>query len=315
MKTLFILFLTCLSHFVFAQLEKKFYDYKWEPCQPEKARYVSIVSKTDSGYQRQHYYLHEKSLQFTGLFDDADCSFPNGQFLWFHSNKKVKTIGQYVNGKKEGAWVSYHDNSMMADSTFYKDNVETGIQMSWYSNGFTKDSLQILDDGSAVQVGWFDNGHISHAGYFDPEGKKKGIWKYFHHNGGLSCKEIWKDGLVVDSQYFREDGEAQLEGFVFNRPAIYPGGEKEWNKYVNKKCYFPIQYKIANADSAIVVVEYAINEEGVAEDIRVVSPFYPDFDKVAVDAIKGAKKWQPAIDHNRRVKFYQRFSLVFTQQE
>ena len=33
-----------------------------------------------------------------------------------------------------------------------------------------------------------------------------GNWYYYHRNGKISAKEVYEDGLLVDAEYFNEDG-------------------------------------------------------------------------------------------------------------
>lgn len=64
---------------------------------------------------------------------------------------------------------------------------------------------------------------------------------------------------------------------------------------------------------AIVVVDAAIDEEGNVTDILLTAPLHPDFDKIALTVMRKAPKWIPAINHNRKVKFYFRQPVVFQQ--
>lgn len=49
-----------------------------------------------------------------------------------------------------------------------------------------------MNDSTYVQVGWFDDGMISYAGYL-VNGEKQGKWRYFHHNGQVSVIEFYVD--------------------------------------------------------------------------------------------------------------------------
>jgi outer membrane biosynthesis protein TonB len=86
-------------------------------------------------------------------------------------------------------------------------------------------------------------------------------------------------------------------------------------KYLNKHMFFPAQYNITNADEAVVVVDANIDEDGHMTDAEVSTPFYPDFDKIARQAVQKSPDWIPARMHNRHVKFFIRQPVVFSQPE
>jgi hypothetical protein len=102
---------------------------------------------------------------------------------------------------------------------------------------------------------------------------------------------LYKDGVLMNKQYFDEQGNA-TDTANKDRPASFPGGQKAWVNYLGKKLYFPTQYKLVNADKAIVVVDAVIDEEGNVTDVTVSTPFHPAFDKIAVEVVRKSPKWQ-----------------------
>jgi hypothetical protein len=65
----------------------------------------------------------------------------------------------------------------------------------------------------------------------------------------------------------------------------------------------------------VVVVTGAVNESGDVTDLYISTPFFPPFEKEALNAIRRSPKWQPAIEHNRRVRYYFTQPVVFSQPE
>ena len=296
-----------------AQTIEKFYDYKWNECEPGAARFLAVISKTDSGFSRSDFFIHEKTLQMSGKYKDIDCKIQNGYFHYFHSNGIVASVGQYINNKKEGLWLAYHNNGMMSDSANYTNGKPIGINLSWHSNGYNQDSIVTNADGSYVQVSWFDNGVPSSAGIYNNEDKRIGKWFFFHKNGKKSSEEIYTAGKIDEEKFFDENGDLTDKKYVDKEPT-FPGGNKAWQEYVFKKSYFPEQYKIVNADKAVVVVTFSIDEEGTVCEVFVSTPFFPQFDKIAEQAIKESPKWSPAVNHNRKVKFTLRQPVTFSQE-
>jgi len=315
MRYIILLLLVTIFSKVNSQTVEKFFDYRWKSCEANEARFYCTITKTDSGYNRRDYFIVEKSLQMIGKYTDLHCKVPNGHFKYFHSNGFLESEGVYINGKKNGIWLSFHNNGMISDSTMYDHGNISGTSLSWHPNGYISDSTIYNEDGSGIQVTWFENGAPSTAGLYSAGRKQSGKWKYFHSNGAISSIEIYDNGTLTDKTYYDETGKMETDTSSKDRDAIFPGGNSAWLDYLFKNAYFPDQYKIANADKAVVVVSFAVNENGKVVDVFVSTPFYPEFDTIAKNAVLRSPKWKPAIKHNRKVKFWMRQPVTFSQEQ
>ena len=312
MKVFITAVLLIFCTYLFGQTIEKYYTYNWKECNTDEARFYSTIQNTDSGYVRKDYFLHERSMQMMGKYKDKECKVKDGYFHYYHPNRMLDAIGKYENNEKEGLWLhSYPAGSLMDSGVYSKGNI-IGTYLSWHSNGFMRDSFVINEEGKGVQITWFDNGNISSAG-FVVNYSNYGTWKYYHKNGQVSFKKTYQNKVVVDKQYFNESGEIIIDTTNKDRDAAFPGGNKAWVKYLLKQIYFPSQFKIVNADQAVVVVNFTINEDGKLEDVEVSTPFYPDFDKIAKNAIMKCPGWLPAINDNRKVKSMMRQPITFAQ--
>ena len=315
MKIFITVLLSVCSTLLIGQDIEKFYTYNWQECEPNEARFYCTIRNTDSGYVRRDYFIHEKSLQMRGKYIDKESRVKNGYFYYFHPNGFLDATGKYENDKKEGLWLHYYPNGMLMDSAVYSNGNIIGTSLSWYSNGYMKDSTVINEEGKGVQITWFDNGNLSSAGFLINHTKPSGIWKYYHKNGQISSKETYQNEVLTNKLYFNENGDAISDTRSNDRDALFPGGDKAWQKYLMKQAYFPEQFKIVNGDKAVVVVTFTINEDGKVEDIEVSTPFYPAFDKIAKNAIAKSPVWLPSINHNRKVKFRMLQPIVFAQSD
>ena len=300
----------------YSQKIERYFDYRWHDTTATNARFYSLMEKTDSGWHRKDYYLHSLSLQMEGLYKDSACKISSGRFRYFHPTRFIESTGTYRDGKKQGLWLHYYSDGIMEDSTVYDNGNPVGIRLSWYHNGYLSDSASYNPDGSGIHVFWFDNGNPSAAGRYAPGYKKYGKWQYFYKNGGPSAFEIYDgSGVLKDKQYFDEKGGPVPDTTNKDKSAEFPGGLKAWGKYLGKALYFPDQYKFTNGDQAVVVVEAIIDEDGKVVDVEAVVPFYPAFDKIALDAVRKSPNWVPAIEHNRKVRHQIRQPIVFSQPE
>src|SRR6185503_15906503 len=103
-----------------------YYDYMWKPCEAGRARYVSSVIKTDSGWFRSDYYVTPFRLQMSGLYEDSANNIENGYFHYYYANGMPEHVGSSVHNKKEGLWLSFYSNGAMNDSTFYHNGTPVG---------------------------------------------------------------------------------------------------------------------------------------------------------------------------------------------
>ncbi len=313
MRTTITTAILLLSLSCFAQKIEKFFDYAWRPTIANTARYYALIEKKDTVWHRKDFFIHEGKLQMEGYYQDSTCKKEEGKFSYYHANGALEAIGAYKNGKREGFWLRYHDNGMMQDSVIYEGGKVVGTRLRWHPNGFLSDSSVMNKDGSGMEVSWFDNGNPSAAGRYAAGNKMHGKWQFFHRNGKPSATEVYENGTLLSKQYFDEEGNTLSDTTSRDKAASFPGGLKAWQKYLLKNLYFPSQWKISNADQAIVVVNAVIDEEGNVTDIALYAPLHPDFDKIALNVIRKSPKWIPSIAHNRKVKYYFRQPVVFQQ--
>ena len=69
------------------------------------------------------------------------------QGFWMENVMGVTYRGQYVNHKREGNWISYHQGTLLISSIdFYKNGMKNGISISIDSKGnFTKEEHYMND--------------------------------------------------------------------------------------------------------------------------------------------------------------------------
>jgi hypothetical protein len=300
----------------YCQKTEKYFDYQWHQTDALHARFYSLIEHTDSGWHRRDYFMHSLTLQMEGHYEDSACTVPTGGFRYFYPTRYMESMGIYRKGKKQGLWLQYYSDGTLFDSTVFESGNAVGIRESWYRNGYLSDSANYGPDGGGVYFAWFDNGEPSCAGRYAAGHKKYGKWHYFHRSGRISATEIFdQQGRLQDRSYFDEQGRPALDTANLDRPASFPGGAKAWSSYLGQALYFPDQYKFTNGDEAAVVVTATINEEGKIIDAEVTVPFYPAFDKIALDAIRRSPDWIPAMDHHRKVRSFIRQPVIFSQPE
>lgn len=315
-KNFFLIIFTLLnSQYGFSQryIERYYSENRKELFSSDGARFYTISTNTDSGWYTKDYILTINKLQMSGLFEDKENNIKNGIFYWFFPDGKIKTIGKYTHNLKDGTWLQYYSNGSLEDSLNYEKGNRRGISISWYLDGKIKDSFNNNENGNGIGVSWFDNGQPSSAGRYINFNNQHGRWNYYHKNGKISAVELYDNGILKDHQYFDEKGILS-DTSLYNSEAEFPGGTKGWHKYLSAKLYFPGNLNFKNSYTAGIVITGIINEDGQVLNAEVSVPLHPEFDKIALNAVNKSPKWIPAISHNRRVYFYFRQLVTFTQE-
>jgi antitoxin component YwqK of YwqJK toxin-antitoxin module len=306
-----------LSFFVITaahtQKIEKYFDYNWKECAPDMARFYGLIQKTDSGWLKQDYFLIEKKLQMEALYQDSACTKAIGEYYMFYPNGKLQTLGKYSNNEKQGLWISLYPDGFMQDSTIYENGQPVGVSKQWHENGFLSDSTIYNPDGSAVRFSWFDDGNIAAAGRLNPLGHLQGKWQYFHYNGKLSALETYNNDVLVNKQYFSEDGTQMQDTTDHTRKAEFKGGVNGWLRWLEKNLYPPANFRITNADKGTVITSFVIDKEGKLSNIYLPVPFFEPYNDIVLRVFRSSPKWIPAFEHNRAVKYRHKQSITFVQ--
>lgn len=311
----FALLVVCFSNQTSAQVKETFYDFFWKPCDPINARFFSTIEKTDSGWLRNDYFIYEKRLQMQALYRDEACKINNGKMVFYHANGNVSVVGSMKDGLQQGVCLSFHNNGMMSDSANYLNGIPVGSRVIWYSNGFMSDSIYHLNDSLDVHMEWFDDGKPA-AGGFIKKGKPHGKWTYYHYNGIQAGELLYHEGKITSCKYFNEDGSEVKDTATANSKSIFKkNGDQGWQDYLNRKLYWPPNYKFSESGTVTVGVEFTIDENGKIIDPYIYLPFHPEFDKIALEVVKNSPAWKPAVQHNRRIKATRRQPISFSQPE
>lgn len=307
----FILFLLLfLSNQTKAQ-RQQWFDFKGEPSATAAASFFSEYIPDAEGFLHNRFFLATKTLAFSEQITDTFSFTKHGNFQSFYANGKVKSIGQYRNGEKDGLWLIFHPNGMLADSTWYKDAIPAGTAFAWYDNGFMSDSLHYEKDKN-FKVSWYDNGALlSHGAFGIHDSVKTGTWVFYHKNAVVSSKQQFNTlGALMTAKYFDEKGNVAPQQTWLSEQQQDELFTRDFTKYLGKELYFPLNVSLTSRDAITIVVAFYIDEAQNLKEVTVSVPFHEAFDQVAVNVIKKYKKWPVFMDQNRKVS--RRFSIPVT---
>jgi antitoxin component YwqK of YwqJK toxin-antitoxin module len=126
-----------------------------------------------------------------------------------------------------------------------------------------------------------------------------GNWYYYHRNGKQSGKEVYEDGLLVDAEYFNEDGSklTDITAAVREKPS-FPGGVVEMDKFVQKVIELPEEV-IKNKITGKMAVGFFVEPDGSLSNPKIELSLNRALDEAAFKVLDQMPKWIPAKSHNR----------------
>lgn len=172
---------------------------------------------------------------------DSD-SLPNGKWMWFYKDEKVRLTGSYHHGLKNGYFKSYDkDGNLISTEKYVNGEKEKkaekfaalDVRTDYYPNGkikvvgtYTKQGVpegvrrEYDQKGHVIKSYIFKFGKIIGEGIFTDAGQKQGFWKEFYDDGKLKASGFYnKDLRVKKWQFFYPNGQLEEKGkYVDNDP-------------------------------------------------------------------------------------------------
>lgn len=153
------------------------------------------------------YYEKFKDEPFNGkVKGKANGNIINGKkdglWLSYHDNGQLDSKGEYKNGEMNGAWVYYHNNGILIGKGNWHKGKRDGLWERYYNNGRLWYKGQY---NKGVQHGHWatyeHDGQLTEKGHYQ-NGKKEGAWVTYAYslNGALDSKliDVFENGIKVD---------------------------------------------------------------------------------------------------------------------
>ncbi len=167
-----------------------------------------------------------------------------GEWIEYHENGQIRYKGNYVNGTMNGEWIRYYKNGQIANKWNYLNGELKGEATCYYKNGQLKVKVKIRETGSRddwkIRMEEYDKSEASGSWvqYSTLEERVKQREGYDHHNYGIFFY-IDKNGKWVE---YYENGQIFIKMNFVNRKAngeatrYYDNGQlAEKTNFVNGK--------------------------------------------------------------------------------
>ena len=178
------------------------------------------------------------------------------------------------------------------------------------------------DSSLAYQTGhnkFYDNNKLVYEGNFE-NGLRTGWWYFYDKHGSLSDSLYYsvpatktittppaKDFLA---EHEKKDTSALVKNVEIE--AEYPGGTKNWTKYLTKTLNYPdLVLKVSPPGHFRSVIQFVVCTDGSVCNVSCINSTHPLLDLEAVKAIRKGANWVPAEQNGRKVKAYRIQPIIF----
>ncbi len=166
------------------------------------------------------------------------------------------------------------------------------------------------DEDATIPHGFFayydKEGRIDSSGY-TIRGKKDGNWIYYDDTLGIPLMQVFEMGRLKKEYGYMRTGsnvnDDMPDPTAFE--ATYPGGNKEWAKYISKN--FTVPERGARAKiSGNLIVGFIVEADGQITDPVINKSLEFSIDEAALELILESKKWEPAIQNGKNIRAFRR---------
>jgi antitoxin component YwqK of YwqJK toxin-antitoxin module len=278
MKYLYLFLIILLTSAAFSQSKTLYLKADNQFTQSKDSASIRLVIEgpgKDSLYTLRQYDVHD-SILVSGTFKDSTITVQNGKFIFYYTpaesfawrkanvtgadtNKYIKTIGYYADGKKSGTWSTYEINGDLQNTSTYTNDQQTG-------------PARFIDNTpTGLSAHFYDGMYVN--------SKRDGEWKVTSLYNRLE-----------ETRYYHDDQLAKtVVNHSVNKGIIQPAAPKNFKVYLSKGL---AAYAKSDPGKKIIV-KLTVGKDGLTKNISIFSG-YDDAvkNKTIVDLIKNSGKWK-----------------------
>jgi hypothetical protein len=176
MRNILVIPLLLTTFTIQAQIFKAFLGSDGSRVDSVKGKmYVLYAAESDTTWGAELYSLDDKIIS-KGVYKDKELAIPNGKFYYYGQTHRLETTGNYINGARNGSWISYNTNGKKNSLSTYKDDMQNGL-FEQYNLGDT--TVQIR--GNYVN------------------GVRDGVWYVYSVLGNVLRTEVYQNDKIVNT--------------------------------------------------------------------------------------------------------------------
>ncbi len=151
--------------------------------------------------------LHDACNSFIRYEANYKNGMSDGVSKYIGPNNHVETIGSFVNGQKEGEWLSYFSNKVLSNKKIYVNDELDGISKRYNKEGvLVENTTYVNGELNGQDTDYHPNGKKSvETMYLD--GKKHGKATYYDEEGSVVMFRYFDYGVFRSYSYLGADGK------------------------------------------------------------------------------------------------------------
>ncbi len=275
---------------------------------------------TPTDAQQSYYYrVGEKALieMTIGLLTKTDTVFIDTVKTFYSATHKIRSREFYLEGKREGAFMAYHENGRLKDKGTYHEGQKAGYLTSWYETGvvrkvlkylytpstpvvaYPRDSFQIINYWNESNVQLVKNGsgycacHLNSDIFLEKgkvvNGLRDSTWQYLSGDT-VKFVEEFKLGKFLEGKAYYKGKEIKYK--QVEAIAEFPGGMQGLMKFLAKSIRYPAYARRMGIEGK-VFTKFIVNRDGTISDIAIFKGINKDLDDEALRVIKAMPPWIP----------------------
>lgn len=161
-----------------------------------------FADTTDSQKQIKSSQIEERA----GVFYMINSNKPfTGKIVDCYDNGKIKFEGNYLNGKKEGIFITWSEEGYKASELSYKNGKLSGLSTRFYNNRQKAGEENYVDgQKNGLYTTWHENGNKSGEGNFKND-SPEGLWTFWYPNGKKAREGNYLNGSPVGVHTFWDE--------------------------------------------------------------------------------------------------------------
>lgn len=146
----------------------------------------------------------------------------NGHFERTYDNREVEA-GNYINGKKDGLWISKTVSGLLIKKVNYKNDLLDGAVTLIYPDGKPRVTGTFKDGLKTGKWAFYNaNGSVCKQGMYNDKGEATGIWTYYDTDGKKVVEKYDFDNkkMLEDNRatlHFNNNEETKVKNLYMDR--------------------------------------------------------------------------------------------------
>lgn len=254
---------------------RQYFDSDWKKTKSKEYSYHRIAYQISKNEWLVNDYYKNDTIQMKGIYNSKKLKTKEGKFSYYYENGSKKSEGSYYNNIINGKWNWFYKNNSLKSIGTYKKGEKIG---EW--------------------KGFYPNKSIRYTGNYS-KNNLEGNWIWYFENGKISSKETYLNNVIEKYQFYDINGN-KVDNPEFLTKSMFPGGFQEFNKYVKENFQLP---KNLSSLRDKLIVNFKINLNGDAENIKLKNKTNTDVDQHIIDLIDKMPLWIVGKNHNIPYEF------------